>query len=94
MQVIPSYNGLSNFVTKITWRYNATNENGMTADIEGMTTFNEISQDPYIDYYSLTEEEVILWLNSQENILDLQNKLDNIINEKINPIIITLPTPW
>ena len=94
MQVIPEFNGLSNFVTKINWRYNATNETGITADIEGMTIYNEETQDSYTDYYSLTEEEVNLWLDSQENILELQSKLDSIINEKINPIIITLPTPW
>jgi hypothetical protein len=94
MQVIPNFNGLSNFVSKINWRYNATNENGITADIEGMTTYNDSNENNYIDYYSLTEDEIIAWLNSQENILDLQYKLDSTINEKLNPVIVTLPLPW
>ena len=94
MQVIPDLNGYTNFVTKITWRYNAINEDGITADIEGMTTYNEVNEDTYVDYYSLTEEEVNLWLDSQENISDLRNKLDSTILEKNNPIVITLPVPW
>lgn len=94
MQVIPDLNGLLNFVTKIIWRYNAIAENGITANIEGITIYNEVTQEQYIDYYSLTESEINLWLDSQENILDLRDKLDNIINEIMNPVIISLPIPW
>jgi hypothetical protein len=94
MEVIPNFNGLTNFVSKIIWRYNAINESGYTANIEGITTYNEESQDPYVDYYSLTESDVISWLDQQENILDLQTKLNNIITELMFPTIISLPLPW
>ena len=94
MEVIPEFEGLQNFVTKIKWRYNATNENGLTSNIEGMTTYNEINEETYIDYFSLTEDEVRMWLDSQENILELQSKLDSNIFEKNNPVVQTLPLPW
>lgn len=94
MEVIPNLNGLINFVSKISWRYNATNENGVSSNIEGITTYNDENGAEYIDYYSLTEEEVNNWLNNQENIIELQNKLDNMINDIINPVVITLPLPW
>ena len=94
MSVIPNFNGITNFVTKIRWRYDALSDDGYTSNIEGQTTFNNVDNEFYTDYYNLTEDMVISWLNKSEDILLLQSKLDVMINEKRTPPIITLPIPW
>lgn len=93
LNVIPSFEGYNNFVTIINWRYNATSDSGITANIEGQTTFNKVC-DSFIDYNNLTENEVINWIESTEDIASLKEKLDSAINEKINPQIVSLPIPW
>lgn len=93
MDVIPDYNGYSNFVSRILWRYNASTEDGYNADITGQLCFNEVP-DPYIDYYSITEAQVIDWLNTYQDVIALQEKLDQTINEIKNPAVVNLPLPW
>lgn len=93
LSVIPSFEGHNNFVAIINWRYNATSDSGIVANIEGQTNFNTIC-DSFIDYNNLTENDVISWIESTEDIDSLKQKLDNAINEKINPQIVSLPIPW
>lgn len=93
LNTIPNFEGYNDFVTGVNWRYNATSDSGLTANIEGQSNFNNLSGQ-YINYSSLTENTVISWIEGTENIALLQEKLDNIINQKITPQIINLPLPW
>lgn len=94
METIQDFNGFTNFVCKIRWRYNATNENGITADIVDQTTYNHRSENPYVEYNDISESITIQWLEETVDLVSLQTKLDNIINEKTNPSVVTLPLPW
>ena len=94
METYPMFNGFPNFVSKIRWKYTAASEDGFSSNIEGMNTFNQESGNGYIDYYSLTESEVFLWLDSTNDIFQLQSRLDVIIEEKRNPPVVVLPLPW
>ena len=97
LQTIPDYSGYTNFVTAVVWRYNADNGEGYEAYLLGQTTFNEVNdtpEHPYVSYSALTETEVITWLDTYNDIVTLQTKLTDMINEKINPPIIVLPNPW
>lgn len=97
LETYPTFDGYDLFVTKVNWRYNATNENGVTSNIEGMTTFNSVNdtiEHPYVLYTNLTENEVTEWLDEYNDIISLREKLDILIDEQVNPVIVTLPLPW
>jgi len=93
LNTIPNFEGYENFVTGVSWRYNATSDSGLTANIEGQSSFNNLNGQ-YINYSSLNENTVISWIEGTENVSLLQEKLDNIINQKISPQIVNLPLPW
>ena len=90
---IPNFEGYSNFVTTIYWRYNATSDSGEVANIEGQSVFNKKGS-VYVDYNDLTENDVINWIEATEDINYLREKLDITINQKIEPLIVNLPLPW
>jgi hypothetical protein len=90
---IPNFEGYSNFVTTIYWRYNATSDSGEVANIEGQTVFNKKGS-VYVDYYDLTENDITNWIELTEDINYLREKLDITINQKIEPLIVNLPLPW
>jgi len=93
LSVIPNFEGYGNFVTTVNWRYNATSDSGFYANIEGQSNFNKLSGQ-YVDYNSLNENDVISWIEASEDINGLNEKLDIMINEKIEPKIVNLPLPW
>jgi len=94
MENIPNYNGQQNFVSKIYWRYNAVSNDGFVANIESISTFNEQNGTNYTQYFDLTQDIVIGWLETSNDMSDLQYKLNSIINEKRNPPVVVLPLPW
>jgi hypothetical protein len=51
-------------------------------------------ENPYIPYSALTEVNVTEWLDTYADVVNLQTKLTSMIDEQINPPIITLPLPW
>lgn len=94
---IPDYNGYPYFVTKISYRYNAVNDSGYSADITGQIFFNEVNdtpEHPYVQYSGLTQTEVIEWLNTYSDVSTLQSQLEAIISDKMNPPVVSLPLPW
>lgn len=94
MEAIPNYNGEQNFVSKIYWRYNAVSSDGFVANIESISTFNSQNGTNYTQYSDLTQDIVIGWLETTNDMSDLQYKLNSIINEKRNPPVVVLPLPW
>jgi hypothetical protein len=93
LDVMPNFNGYSNFITRVVWRYNATNELGISVNLDGQLTFNE-APDPYVPYNLITEQQVIDWLDTYQDVASLQAQLDTMVEEKTNPKIVTLPLPW
>ena len=96
MDTYPEYDGYNYFVTKVSWRYNATNDSGYTTNIMGQSTYNVVNdtvEHPYVQYSALTETEVIEWLDAGENTITLREQLENNLNEQMNPPIVCLPLP-
>ena len=94
MITIPIYENVENFVAQVKWRLHAENNFGYTCDLNGQTTFNQLSQYPYISYYDLKQEDVILWLELAENNEELKDRLSLCIYEKMYPTVVSLPLPW
>lgn len=93
MDTIPDFNGYTNFVTRVHWTYIATDENGISANLVGYFEFNSIPND-YVDYSSLTNEEVVSWCETYTNVSELQDILNKKVYDIVNPPVVVLPLPW
>ena len=97
MDTIPDFSGYTYYISRIFYRYNAINDSGYTANVVGQLTFNELPsnpQDPYVPYSAITENDVIIWLDTYTDVSALQSQLDTNLNEQMNPTILNLPLPW
>ena len=94
MDTIPDFNGFSNFVTRVYWRYIGTNENNTSSNITGYVEFDNRGPNEYIEYTDITEEEVINWLNNYTSVGEMQTIITQKIYDIENPPIINLPLPW
>ena len=86
-----SYNGLSEVIQTVHWRYRATDENGVTTETYGASTLSDPNPENFTSFNEVTSLVVQTWL---ENILDMpsiQANLQAQIDLIINPITITGP---
>lgn len=94
MDTIPNFNGFTNFVTRVYWKYIGTNENNTSSSIDGYVEFDERGPNPYIEYDNITEEEVKNWLNGYTSVGEMQSIISQRIYNIENPPIVNLPFPW
>ena len=94
MDVIPSFDGYENFVTRVYWDYIGVDDNGITSKIEGYTEWNVVNQSDYILYSGITLEIVNNWLEGYNDTNNLQSIISKKIEDMINPPIVNLPFPW
>lgn len=92
----PSENGLTNVVKVIYWTYTAQETDGdqLVSSCNNYYPLTPPAPEQFVDFETLTEDQVIGWL---ENILDmsiLQNNLADQIIAQRNPPIRPLPLPW
>jgi hypothetical protein len=93
-------NGLTNVVYKVYWKCIVTETIGETTYSSEMSASLNIpspNPDNFIQYESLTEEQVITWVKDTFGVVGVQeiyDLLQNNINEQINPTIISLTPPW
>ena len=87
---------LSSAVVQIAWRRTGLDSNGESASIVGYTTLNaeDVSEEAFIPFASLTEDVVVGWLNSSISTERLLGYNDR-IQQKINKIVTTdRAVPW
>lgn len=89
-----SEDGLTNVVSTIHWRYNATNEDGITADTYGAQPVGSPDPANFTPYENITKEQVVGWLEASLDVPALQLQLDEQINLIVNPIDVTPPLPF
>jgi len=94
MDTIPNFNGFINFVTRVYWRYIGTNENNTSSSITGYVEFNNRSDNPYIEYDNITEEEVINWIETHSSVEEMRSIITQKISDIENPPIVNLYFPW
>lgn len=93
-------NGLTNVVYKVYWKCTATEIIGETTYSSEMSAPLNIpspNPDNFIQYESLTREQVIEWVKDTFGVVGVQeiyDSLQNDINEQINPTIVSLTPPW
>ena len=90
---IPSANGLNNIVEGVNWRYQVTDD-AYYADYYLVTLLSEPDSENFIQYESLTDQQVYSWIEQNEDIDQLKIIVDQKLNEKKNPSSVEKATPW
>ena len=89
-----SEDGLTDVVTTVHWRYNGTNEDGITAGTYGAQSVGEPNPDAFTPYPQISEEQVIEWMESTIDVPAMQENITEQIELIINPVNVTLPPPF
>ena len=90
----PSENGLTNVVKIIHWGFAGVDENGVSASFSNSYPLPSPTPEAFTDYVTLTEADVIGWLENNLDVGYLHTYLANEITSKYNPPITPLPLPW
>jgi len=72
------------------WRFNAKDENGISAEIYGAESFEAPKEDDFTPFDDITTEQVIGWLETSMDVDAMKLNLDNQINLLVNPEVVTL----
>jgi hypothetical protein len=94
-------NNLEKVIQTIHWRYNGTNEDGVSHEMYGAEVLPEPDPNSFLDFNNVTESVAIEWLesifseitdNEEVSRLDsMKSKIAEAIELAINPVIVTLP---
>ena len=90
----PSENGLTDVVKVIYWGLTGIDENGTSASLNNSYPLPSPTPEAFTDYSTLTEADVIGWLEGNLDVGYLQTVITNEIASKYNPPITPLPLPW
>jgi hypothetical protein len=111
LDCVPQEDGHTDVVVTAHWTVLATSSEGKTfkdidgndftvpytSSVYGTQSFTYDSGKAFIPYDSLTQDEVVSWVQEGmgiDAVTALQENLDNQIEAQINPPIVTPPLPW
>ena len=89
----PSLDGLSDVVKYVTWKYIGSDGKNTTF-LYKETLVDEPSADKFTEFSSLTEEQIISWIESKEDLVSLEKSLEDTLLEMSNPKVIEKKAPW
>jgi hypothetical protein len=96
MDCVPQEDGHTDVVVVAHWNVSAT-DGTYNASVYGTQSFTYDSGKAFIPYSSLTQDEVVGWVQAGmgiDAVTALQENLDNQIANQINPPIVTPALPW
>ncbi len=93
LDAAPSENGLHNVVKIVHWKYHA-NDGVNSIYMVGTMGLSPPNPAAFVDYNSLTEAEVISWLETMVDKEDIQQSLTLQLAAITNPPIVPQPIPW
>lgn len=101
LDVHPIKDALADVVYNVHWGITATSDqtdlegNSYTINTIGTQTVSSPTPDQFVDFDSLTQDNVISWLESSDmNIEEIKTGLDNRIQDLITPTSETKNVPW
>ena len=101
LDVHPTENNLSNVVYNVHWGMTATSDqtdsggNAYTTNVIGTQIVSAPTPDQFVDFDSLTEDDVISWLEASDmDIEEIKAGLDLSIQDLITPTSETKNVPW
>lgn len=93
MDVAPSANGLSDVVKVIHWRLSATDGQYYT-DSYSTVSLDAPDAENFTSFDSLTEEQVIAWVESKVDVESVKTGLQNQLAALANPPIVVKTGAW
>jgi hypothetical protein len=93
MDVAPSANGLSDVVKVIHWRLSATDGQYYT-DSYSTVSLDAPDAENFTSFDSLTEEQVIAWVESKVDVENVKTGLQNQLAALANPPIVVKTGAW
>ena len=96
MECFPNYNGQTDVVCTIFWRYTGTDGN-YSANLDGSVNVNYLAGQPFTPYNDLTQDQVIAWVIERlgsQNITSYQGTLANEIQTQQAVPVVIPPLPW
>lgn len=93
----PTEASLTDVVFNIHWRCTADDGNGHIASIYNTQAVTQGPSDPFTPYNEITPEQAQSWVQAAmgiDQVTALQQSLDQMIENQINPKQVTLPAPW
>ena len=93
----PTEASLTDVVFNIHWRGTAEDGEGHTASIYSTQSVIQGPDDPFTPYSEITFDQAKSWVQSTmgiDQVTALQQSLDQMIEDQINPKVETLPAPW
>ena len=85
---------MQDVVTTVHWRYNGTNEDGISAEVYGAQSVGTPTPDAFTPYPELSEDQVIGWMESAIDMEATNANIDAQIEAVIKPVNVTLQAPW
>lgn len=96
LECMPNYNGLENVVQTIRWRFSG--DDGVNfAEIYNATPMAVPDPAEFVQYNSLTEEQVVTWLTDalgEHGVESAKAAIDARLADLANPPVIIPELPW
>ena len=86
-----SKDGLSDVIQTVHWRYRGTDENGVSAEIYGVTTIGDPNPEDFTPFDKVTASDVQGWLENLLDVPSMQANLQSQIDLIITPTTIIGP---
>jgi hypothetical protein len=98
LDVKPSSDGLTDVVSVIHWRKQATEVVGegqsYVADMYGACAVAAPDVETFVDFANLKEEDIVAWLEATLDVAAIDTALDIQIDVQKNPPVVSKPLPW
>ena len=85
--------GLSNVVKTVHWRLIGTDENGVSSSVYGAASFPKPEAEGYIPFEDLTQEIILVWLETVLDIPAFEKQIEDAIYLINNPVMVQLNLP-
>jgi hypothetical protein len=96
LEVAPTQDGLTNVVQSINWSYSAS-EDDCTVSTQGEISLNEPDKSMFVDFDSLTENDVVNWVKlrmGEALLASYKANLDVLLQEKLAVKTKLVAPPW
>ncbi len=93
LEVAPSLDGKSDVVTRVRYNYTGVDEKGNEGTFAGATPMPAPSGS-FVAFNSLTEANIVSWLDAVADKSHMQEKIQEQINAKKTPLFVEKPMPW
>ena len=90
----PSYDGLTDVVSVVHWRYTGVDDTGVSASNYGTTSMPDPNPAEFVPYADITEEMTEQWMESSMDVPALQANIASQIEYIKNPPIVPMTPPF